>query len=38
MTSVGRWGVEIQGRDMVGKDVVQDPARMKIKTVGEDGP
>lgn len=31
---MGRWRVEIQGRGMAGKDVVQDPARMKIKTVG----
>lgn len=30
--------MEMLGRGMAGKDVVQDPARVKIQTVGEDGP
>lgn len=38
MACVGRWRVGMLGRGKTGKDVVQDPARVKIQTMGEDGP
>lgn len=38
MTCLGRWRMRMLGRGMVGKDVIQDPVRVKIQTVGEDGP